>query len=37
MSELAVKLPPENAPETQPAGPVDPHFLASTCHELADC
>lgn len=35
MGELAVKLPPEDAPETQPAGPVDPHFLASTCHELA--
>ncbi|MBP7393071.1 MAG: Hpt domain-containing protein [Zoogloea sp.] len=33
--ELTVKLPPEDAPETQPAGPVDPHLLALTCRELA--
>ena len=35
MSELAAKLPPEDDPETQSAAPVDPHLLASTCHELA--
>ena len=35
MGELAVKLPPEDTPEAEAAGPVDPHLLASICHELA--